>query len=62
MIYPAMSIWDITALTLSIEGVGGTITNNCGEDPMGEEGAIATCGWLHEDVIRALNPERLVKK
>jgi myo-inositol-1(or 4)-monophosphatase len=56
MVDPAMHIWDVAALIPVIEGAGGTITDYYGNDPLSSEGAIATAGPLHAEVIRALNP------
>ena len=56
MIDPIMHIWDVAALIPVIEGAGGTITDYHGGDPMSGEGAIATAGSLHVEVIAALNP------
>jgi myo-inositol-1(or 4)-monophosphatase len=57
MVDPAMHIWDVAALIPIIEGAGGVITDYYGRDPMTGEGAVATAGPLHDEVIRALNPE-----
>jgi len=60
MIDPAMHIWDVAALIPIIEGAGGVITDYYGGDPMSGEGAVATAGPLHQEVIAALNPGREV--
>jgi myo-inositol-1(or 4)-monophosphatase len=57
MIDPAMHIWDVAALVPIIKGAGGMITDYYGGDPMSAEGTVATGGDLHEEVIRALNPD-----
>jgi myo-inositol-1(or 4)-monophosphatase len=56
MIDAAMHIWDVAALIPVIEGAGGKISDYYGGDPMSGEGAIATSGPLHDEVLRALNP------
>lgn len=56
MIDAAMHIWDVAALIPIIEGAGGKITDYYGGDPMMGEGAIATAGPLHDEVIASLNP------
>ena len=56
MIDAAMHIWDVAALIPVIEGAGGKISDYYGGDPMSGEGAIATAGALHDEVLRALNP------
>ncbi len=56
MIDPAMHVWDVAALIPIVEGAGGVITDYYGGDPMSGEGAVATAGPLHEEVILALNP------
>ncbi len=58
MIDAAMYIWDVAALIPIIEGAGGVITDYYGGDPMSGEGAVATAGPLHAEVIQALNPDR----
>jgi myo-inositol-1(or 4)-monophosphatase len=58
MVDPAMNVWDVAALVPVIEGAGGKITDYYGGDPMSGEGAIATAGPLHEEVIRLLNPNK----
>jgi myo-inositol-1(or 4)-monophosphatase len=58
MVDAAMHIWDVAALIPVIEGAGGTITDYYGGDPMSGEGAIATAGPLHEEVLRSLNPKK----
>ena len=59
MIDPAMHVWDVAALIPVVEGAGGVITDYYGGDPMSGEGAVATAGPLHDEVIRALNPPGL---
>jgi len=56
MIDAAMHIWDVAALIPVIEGAGGKITDYYGGDPMSGEGAVATAGPLHDEVVQALNP------
>ncbi len=58
MIDPAMHVWDVVALVPIIEGAGGRITDYYGGDPLSAQGAVATAGPLHDEVIRALNPGR----
>lgn len=58
MIDPLMHIWDVAALVPIIKGAGGMITDYFGGDPMRGEGAIATAGSLHDEVVRTLNPSR----
>ena len=55
---PIMNPWDMLALIPIIEGAGGRITNWQGEDPLAGNGIVATCGPIHDEVIRALNPPR----
>ncbi len=57
MIDPAMYFWDVAALVPIIRGAGGTITDYFGNDPMTGEGAVATAGPLHAEVIEALKPK-----
>jgi myo-inositol-1(or 4)-monophosphatase len=56
MVDAAMYVWDVAALIPIIEGSGGKITDYLGGDPMSGNGAIATAGVLHDEVIRILNP------
>jgi myo-inositol-1(or 4)-monophosphatase len=53
---PVMNAWDLMALVPIIEGAGGTITDWCGHDPVTGSSIVATCGPIHDEVIRALNP------
>jgi len=53
---PVMSEWDFMTLIPVIEGAGGRITNWQGDDPLAGGGIVATCGTIHDAVIRALNP------
>lgn len=55
MIDAAMYVWDVAALIPVIEGAGGRITDYYGGDPMSGEGAIATAGPLHDEVLKTLN-------
>ncbi len=54
---PIMNMWDMMALIPVIEGAGGRITDWKGEDPLTGSGIVATCGPIHNEVIRLLNPE-----
>ena len=56
MIDPMMNIWDVAALIPVVRGAGGTITDYFGGDPMSGQGAVATGGLLHDQIIKALNP------
>jgi histidinol phosphatase-like enzyme (inositol monophosphatase family) len=56
MLDPAMYPWDLIPLVPIIEGAGGTITDWYGNDPINGQGAVATTGGIHDEVIRALNP------
>lgn len=56
MIDPLMHIWDVAALIPIIRGAGGVISDYFGGDPLSGQGAVATAGPIHEQVIRALNP------
>jgi myo-inositol-1(or 4)-monophosphatase len=56
MIDPAMYIWDVAALIPIIQGAGGVITDYYGNEAMTGEGAVATAGMIHDEVIHALNP------
>jgi histidinol phosphatase-like enzyme (inositol monophosphatase family) len=56
MVDAIMHVWDVAALIPIIEGAGGRITDYHGGDPMTGEGAIATAGLIHEEVLRVLNP------
>lgn len=53
---PVMNEWDFMALIPIIEGAGGRITNWQGEDPLKGSGIVASCGSIHDEIIRALNP------
>lgn len=53
---PVLNAWDLMALIPIIEGAGGRITDWQGNDPIGGNGAVATNGLIHEEVIRRLNP------
>ena len=55
MIDAAMYVWDVAALIPIIKGAGGRITEYDGGDPMSGEGAIATAGPLHDEVLKNLN-------
>lgn len=56
MVDPLMHLWDVAALVPILEGAGGVITDYLGGDPLSADGAVATAGPLHDEVIRALNP------
>lgn len=56
MLDPILNEWDLMALIPIIEGAGGTITDWHGNDVIGGQGAIATAGVIHADVVRMLNP------
>ncbi len=56
MVDGAMHIWDVAALVPIITGAGGVITDYFGGDPMSGEGAVATAGEIHDQVIALLNP------
>ncbi len=53
---PIMNEWDYMALIPIVEGAGGRITNWQGDDPLAGSGIVATCGSIHDEVIRLLNP------
>ncbi|HRJ44883.1 MAG TPA: histidinol-phosphatase [Caldilineaceae bacterium] len=53
---PIMNEWDYMALIPIVEGAGGRITNWQGEDPLTGSGIVASCGSIHDEVIRLLNP------
>lgn len=53
---PILNDWDLMALIPVIEGAGGTITDWQGKPVIGGNGAVATAGPLHDEVIRRLNP------
>ena len=55
MIDPIMSPWDKLALIPVINGSGGKITDYHGNDPIKGESTIATCGSIHDEVIKILN-------
>jgi len=56
MVDPAMHLWDVAALIPVLRGAGGVITDYYGNDPLTAQGAVATAGPLHAEVIWALNP------
>lgn len=53
---PILNEWDLMALIPVIEGAGGTITDWQGRDVIGGNGAVATAGTIHDEVVRLLNP------
>lgn len=53
---PILNDWDLIALIPVIEGAGGKITDWQGKPVLGGNGAVATAGKLHDEVIRRLNP------
>ena len=53
---PILNDWDLMALIPIIEGAGGRITDWQGNDVIGGNGAVATGGLIHDEVIRLLNP------
>ncbi|MEZ4708011.1 MAG: histidinol-phosphatase [Caldilineaceae bacterium] len=53
---PILNEWDLMALIPVIEGAGGRITDWHGADVIGGDGAIATAGPIHDEVVRLLNP------
>ena len=55
MVDPILNEWDLMALIPIIEGAGGTITDWYGNDAIGGQGAVATAGTIHADVIRLLS-------
>lgn len=59
MVDPIMNYWDLMALIPIIEGAGGRITDWYGGDvalSRGAKGAVAANKYLHDEVIRRLNP------
>jgi histidinol phosphatase-like enzyme (inositol monophosphatase family) len=56
MLDPILNDWDLMALIPIVEGAGGRITDWQGRDAIGGNGAVATAGPIHEQVIRLLNP------
>ena len=48
-----MNLWDIAALKPCIEGAGGRITDAQG-DPQGNDSALSTNGYLHDEVLAIL--------
>jgi len=54
---PILNDWDLMALIPIIEGAGGRITDWQGKDVIGGNGAVATSGDLHDEVIGLLNPK-----
>jgi myo-inositol-1(or 4)-monophosphatase len=55
MIDPDMHIWDIAPLIPIIQGAGGKLTDYYGNDPLHGQGAVATAGMIHDEVIQALS-------
>jgi myo-inositol-1(or 4)-monophosphatase len=53
---PILNPWDLMALIPIIEGAGGRITDWQGGDPITGNGAVASSGDIHNEIIRALNP------
>ncbi len=53
---PILNDWDLMALIPIIEGAGGRITDWQGGAVIGGNGAVATSGELHDEVIARLNP------
>ncbi|MCC6453792.1 MAG: histidinol-phosphatase [Caldilineaceae bacterium] len=56
MLDPILNPWDLMALIPIIEGAGGRITDWQGRHPITGSGAVATSGDIHDQIIRALNP------
>jgi myo-inositol-1(or 4)-monophosphatase len=54
---PILNPWDLMSLIPIIEGAGGRITDWRGGDPITGSGIVATSGTIHDEVIRALNPD-----
>lgn len=57
---PILARWDLMALIPIVEGAGGRITDWRGDDILagdepGANGAVATAGPIHDEVIRLLN-------
>jgi len=57
MIDPEMHLWDVAPLIPIIEGAGGTITDYYGNEPLDGEGAVASAGLIHEEIIQALSEQ-----
>jgi myo-inositol-1(or 4)-monophosphatase len=58
MVDAVMQIWDVAPLVPILEGAGGRITDWHGNSAIGGQGAVATGGALHDEVIRLLNPHQ----
>jgi len=58
MVEPELSLWDVAALVPIVTEAGGEFTDLDGRPgPVGGS-AVATNGWLHEDILDRLNPRR----
>lgn len=54
---PVLNPWDMMAMIPIIEGAGGRVTDWQGKPALGGSGLVATGGTIHDQVIRALNPD-----
>jgi myo-inositol-1(or 4)-monophosphatase len=54
---PILNPWDLMALLPIIEGAGGRATDWQGRPALGGNGLVVTAGDIHDQVIRALNPD-----
>jgi histidinol-phosphatase len=53
---PAVSLWDLAALSVIVEEAGGRFTDLTGADRVDGGSAVATNGLLQEQVLAALTP------
>jgi histidinol phosphatase-like enzyme (inositol monophosphatase family) len=54
MLDPSLSYWDVAAVVPVIEGAGGRVSSWQGGNPLVQPSLIATCGAVHEEVLRLL--------
>lgn len=57
MVDPILEYYDVAALGPIIEGAGGRLTNLDGGNDLRVKNALATNGFLHEEVLRVLNED-----
>lgn len=55
MLDPIVNHWDISAVSLIVREAGGRFTNFAGADELASN-ALSTNGWLHDEILRALQP------
>jgi len=54
MLDPTLAYWDVAAVVPVVEGAGGRVSSFAGGSPLAQPSLVATCGDLHDEVLRLL--------